>query len=83
MELNVLQGMSETIKDYKPRLFIEIHGVDMQRKIENVQRVVDFLIAHEYFIYHVESGREILSSNAQIAKAGHLYCTCGAGLKKE
>ena len=74
LELDVLQGMSETIEDYKPKLFIEIHGVDMQRKIENVQRVVDFLITRGYSIYHVESGEMITSSNAQIAKAGHLYC---------
>jgi hypothetical protein len=43
------------IQKYKPKLFIEIHGVDVQRKIENVQRVVEFLIAREYSIYHVES----------------------------
>jgi hypothetical protein len=67
--------MRGIIKDYKPKLFIEIHGVDMQRKIENVQRVVDFLIAWEYSIYHIESGETITSSNAQIAKEGHLWGT--------
>ena len=75
LEMDVLVGMSKTIKNYKPKLFIEIHGVDMQRKTENVQRVVDFLIAREYSIYHVESSEVITSTNAQIAKEGHLYCT--------
>jgi FkbM family methyltransferase len=73
LEMDVLDGMREIIKNYKPKLFIEIHGVDVQRKIENVQRVVDFLIAREYSIYHIESGDLITSSNTQIAKAGHLY----------
>jgi hypothetical protein len=67
--------MRGIIKDYKPKLFIEIHGVDMQRKIENVQRVVDFLITREYCIYHIESGETITSSNAQIAREESLYCT--------
>lgn len=75
LERDVLEGMRGVIKDYKPKLFIEIHGVDMQRKIENVQRVVNFLIAREYSIYHVESGEIITSSNAQIAKEGHIFCT--------
>jgi FkbM family methyltransferase len=75
LEMDVLHGMSDTIKNCKPMLFIEIHGVDVQRKIENVQRVVKFLIGCEYSIYHVESGEIITPSNAEIAKAGHLYCT--------
>lgn len=77
LEMDVLHGMSETIEAHKPKLFIEVHGVDMQRKIENVQRVVEFLIAREYSIYHIESGETITSSNsnAQIAKEGHIFCT--------
>lgn len=77
LEMDVLDGMRGIIKDYKPKLFIEIHGVDVQRKIENVQTVVDFLIAREYSIYHIESGETITSSNsnAQIAKEGHIFCT--------
>jgi FkbM family methyltransferase len=75
LEMDVLDGMRGIIKDYKPKLFIEIHGVDMQRKIENVQRVVDFLITREYCIYHIESGETITSSNAQIAREESLYCT--------
>ncbi len=75
LEMQVLGGMQRIIEDCKPKLFIEIHGIDMQRKIENAQRVVEFLVAHEYSIYHVESGQIINSSNAQIAKEGHLYCT--------
>jgi len=75
LEMDVLHGMSNTIKNCKPKLFIEIHGVDAQRKIENVQRVIDFLIARGYSIYSVESRERITCRNAEIAKEGHLYCT--------
>ena len=74
LEMDVLQGMVKTIEGCKPNLFVEIHGVDVQRKIQNVQRVVDILIAGGYSIYSVESGEIITSLNAQIAKEGHLYC---------
>ena len=43
--------------------------------LDNVQRVVDFLIAHEYSICSVESGERITASIAQIAEEGHLWCT--------
>ncbi len=33
LELDVLQRTSNTIKDHKPRLFVEIHGVGIQRKM--------------------------------------------------
>lgn len=75
LEMDVLLGMGETIKGYKPKLLIEIHGVDIERKTENVQRVAGFLMASGYSIYHVESRKMITSSDIQIAKEGHLYCT--------
>lgn len=75
LEMDVLGGMQRIINDCKPKLFIEIHGIGVQRKIENAQRVVGFLVAHEYSIIHIESGEVITSSNAQIAKEGHIFCT--------
>lgn len=76
MEFDVLCGMSETINKCKPSLFIEIHDADAERKIEHVQRVVDLLISYRYSIYHLESGQEITTKSAQLAKKeGHLYCT--------
>lgn len=77
LEMDVLLGMNETLEGYKPKLFIEVHGVGIQRKIENVQRVVKSLITKGYSIYHVESGEMITSFNSQIAKEGQsiLYLT--------
>lgn len=73
LEMDVLLGMRETIK-YKPKFFIEIHGIGEQRKIENAKRVIEFLIANSYSIYHIESKEKVSLFNAQIAKEGHLYC---------
>ncbi|GAF79068.1 unnamed protein product [marine sediment metagenome] len=75
LEMDVLLGMGETIKGYKPKLFIEIHGVDIKRKTENVQRVAEFLLAGGYSLYHVESQQVVTAADIQIAKEGHLYCS--------
>jgi len=74
-EMDVLLGMSETIRNHKPKLYIEIHGVDAESKIANVRKVVEFLSGWAYTIHHVESGAMINPDNSQIAKEGHLYCT--------
>ena len=75
LEMDVLIGMEKTIISSKPNLFIEIHGADIQKKIETAQKIVDFLLSHKYRIYHVESTNYITSQDAHIAKRGHLYCT--------
>ena len=75
VEYNVLLGMKNTISKYNPSLFIEIHGVDVKSKIENVQKIVEFLDLYGYSIYHVESGKTISTKTPQIAKSGHIFCT--------
>jgi FkbM family methyltransferase len=75
MEYKVLMGMTEIIHNYAPDLFIEIHGVTEAVKLENVQRVVEFLDSCTYTIDHVESGQTISMTTAYIAKGGHIYCT--------
>jgi FkbM family methyltransferase len=77
MEFDVLCGMHNTIRKYKPRLFVEIHGTGkgIQSKIENAQRVIDFLIQKGYSIYHVETESVITSLNSRIPREDHLYCT--------
>jgi FkbM family methyltransferase len=74
LELDVLLGMINTITRCKPRLFIEIHGADVPKKIENARNLVSYLSQYGYSILHVESGEQIVPANAQIAKEGHLYC---------
>ena len=74
-ELQVLQGMSNTLRNQRPRLFIEIHGADMKAKIGNIRRVGSFLLNLGYRIQHVESRREITLDNVDEAREGHIYCT--------
>jgi FkbM family methyltransferase len=74
MELAALQGMTQTLKKYRPRLSIEMHGATMEEKAANVQRVVEFLETQRYNIRHLESGERITRKNAERAKQGHLYC---------
>ncbi len=75
MEWHALRGMRKTIEQYRPRLFIEIHGSDIEDKTANVQRVVAMLEEMGYAVQHVESGAAITGANAAIAYRGHLYCT--------
>jgi FkbM family methyltransferase len=74
MELAALQGMSQTLKKWRPRLCIEMHGVTIEEKAANAQRVVAFMETLDYRIRHLESGERITSKNAERAKQGHVYC---------
>jgi FkbM family methyltransferase len=67
-ELEVLAGMSQTLKIHRPRLFIEIHsGVD-------VKQLAQGLFEKGYRLHHVESNTPIDADNTQVAYNGHLYC---------
>ena len=74
MEYPALRGMQETLRAYRPRLFIEMHGANMEEKIANGRRVVTFLEELNYQLWHVESGEKINSSNTARGCRGHLYC---------
>jgi FkbM family methyltransferase len=74
-ELDVLRGMSGLIARRRPALYIEIHGADMQKKLENVTAVVELLWLSGYAVHHVESALVIDdSSKLPAARQGHLYC---------
>lgn len=76
LELDVLQGMSRVLSHRHPRLYIEIHGADVQRKLENVTAVVELLWRAGYQVLHVETNT-VLRRHEQLPLAirGHLYCT--------
>lgn len=65
LELEVLQGMTQTISRHKPDLFIEMHG---QNKLE----IIDFLLSQAYNIHQVEHGFNITHENKEMARQ-HLY----------
>ena len=74
MEYSALKGMRETLQKYHPRLLIEMHGADMEEKVESARHVVTLLEEMGYRIQHIESGEEISRANAERASEGHLYC---------
>jgi FkbM family methyltransferase len=75
LELDVLRGMANVIASHRPALYIEIHGADMAKKLENATAVIEYLWLAGYAVRHVESGLSI-DSAARIpaARQGHLYC---------
>lgn len=74
LELDVLSGMNKAILDYKPKLFIEIHGANNSKKVENIKDIVYFLKSYNYDIFHIETEKNINFTNSPVAKEGHIYC---------
>jgi FkbM family methyltransferase len=69
-ELEVLEGMRQTLMTHHPRLFIEIHaGVDARSLARR-------LLELGYRLHHIESNTPINSANAKNVYDGHLYCDC-------
>jgi hypothetical protein len=72
-ELPVLQGAIKTLRAWKPSLFIEMHGLDPQRRVENVRQVVELVRGAGYGRpLHVETGQMIDGASAPPAE-GHLW----------
>jgi FkbM family methyltransferase len=74
LELAVLEGMTETAANYKPAIFVELHGWGSEDKQANSARVLRWLHGQGYEVLHVESGQSIASKGPQLAREGHLYC---------
>jgi FkbM family methyltransferase len=75
VERDVLEGMRTLIATRRPRLYIEIHGADATRKLDNVTSVARCLWAAGYAVHHVESGTRVVNpDDLPRAIRGHLYC---------
>jgi FkbM family methyltransferase len=75
-ELEVLRGARRTLTapDRRPRLFLEMHGVDQADKRVRVRAIVEYLWGLDYRdILHLESRTRITPGNTEIAAQGHLY----------
>jgi FkbM family methyltransferase len=76
MELPALEGMTRTLAQHRPDLYLEMHGATMAHKDENVRGIVHFLERMGYpAILHVESGTLINAANATVAREGHLFAS--------
>ena len=79
MELPALRGMTQTLRQHHPALYMEMHGATVERKNDNVRNIVDCVNALGYHaILHVESGEQITCANATRGREGHLYVTVAA-----
>ena len=74
-EMDVLEGMIETVSKYKPELFIEIHGANLEQKKSIARNLLNYMTQNNYSIYHVELGEMLCSSDFSIIKSGHIYCS--------
>ncbi|HZI33660.1 MAG TPA: FkbM family methyltransferase, partial [Candidatus Binatia bacterium] len=74
-ELEVLAGMSKTLKTHQPRLFIEVHsGV-------NVKQLAQDLLEKGYCLHHVESNKPVRRFDMVDDSTCHLYCEpCHGGV---
>lgn len=77
MELDVLMGMTDVLRRYRPSLNIEIHAIslgDHQSKLRNGQRIIDFLRPKGYSITHVQTEAEINEFYHTKPGPAHFYC---------
>jgi FkbM family methyltransferase len=75
MEIEALEGMSETLARSRPDLYVEIHGADLEAKRFNADGAVRLLSERGYALHHVESDQMIQPSNAEMATRGHIYAS--------
>ncbi len=74
-EIEALRGAAQTLRQYKPALFLEMHGETIREKKRKAAEIVAFLWDLNYRqIRHIETGAAITPANSAVAMQGHLYC---------
>ncbi len=74
-ELQALRGARRLLQQFRPALYLEMHGETMAEKKRKVTDIVKFLEEAGYGrIEHIETGERVTAANCQIAVEGHLYC---------
>jgi FkbM family methyltransferase len=74
MELEALRGAAQTLREYRPALFLEMHGETLNLKRKNAGDIINYLMAAGYMrIEHIETGTLVNHENSDIAAQGHLY----------
>jgi len=77
MELDALKGMRGILSQRGPDLFIELHGAELEDKVQNARAVVDLLTKAGYRIHDVENAVDVTSIASHAFPPSHLYCTKG------
>lgn len=70
-ELGVVLGAEETIRAYRPVMYIEMHGADMKQKMA-LQREMHSLLQSWGYLIEDLAGKNVLGSEKH---AGHILCT--------
>ena len=78
-EVEVLNGMAETLRRGHPAVFVELHGVTPEQQLEIAQQVIEFLTSLGYQLTHVESNTSIDDHRADCTLGGHLYAIADTG----
>jgi FkbM family methyltransferase len=58
-EMNVLQGAAETLKRFKPALFVEINDGFLKRQKSSARELFQFLRSMNYLISYAENGADV------------------------
>lgn len=69
-DYQVMLGMTKTITKYRPTLFVELHGLGPQMKMQNAERIIQFLTTFGYKLFHVETWHSVTWS--QTPFEGHI-----------
>ena len=56
-EMNVLMGMRQTLRSYKPILFLEIHPSNLHYFSTSTSAILSLLIENDYKVFEIESMR--------------------------
>jgi FkbM family methyltransferase len=73
MELKALEGMSETIAEFHPDFYVELHGATPEHKRANASAVISFFTSRGYSIYGVEQKR-LITDDTPTGRESHIYC---------
>jgi hypothetical protein len=73
-EMKVLTGASETLKKFRPSIYMEVDESNLNKQGNSVQEVFDYLKDHDYSITDTETGKEL--DNYESLKNRHtdIYC---------
>ena len=70
----VLEGMTRTIAECRPQLFIEVHDMAKGDPMAAAQQLFESLRNMDYSMYHVEQDRTLEAFDSELLLKGHLFC---------
>jgi FkbM family methyltransferase len=77
-EMNVLKGGLETIKKFKPLLFIELDDNNLKQVGSTAEELIEFLEDLGYSIKHSETGKKITKNSDFVSCHFDLIAVCSA-----